>query len=257
MNEDMKKHLIEALQKGVRFDGRKPTDYREISVETNVIKNAEGSARVKIGDTEVIAGVKMEVGKPYPDTPDEGSIMVGAELLPLSSPEFETGPPGIKAIELARVVDRGIRESKTLDLNKLCIEKGEKMWMVVLDVCSINDDGNLFDAASLAALAAMKDACFPEYDGEKVDYKHLTKQKLPLTKEPIEVTVWKAGDQFIVDPTPREEESADARLTVASTTEGDICAMQKGGDVALTLEDVEKMVDLSIESAKKLRSALK
>ena len=52
-------------------------------------KSAEGSAKVTMGDTVVVAGVKMEFGQTYPDTPDEGSIMVSAELLPLSSPEYE------------------------------------------------------------------------------------------------------------------------------------------------------------------------
>src|SRR3989344_7191901 len=124
-NSDLKGHILEALNQGIRFDGRKLTEYREILVEVGVAKNAEGSARVKIGETELIVGVKMEVAEPYPDIPDEGTMSVGAELLPLSNPDFELGPPGIEAIELARVVDRGIRESKCIDFKKLCIEIGE------------------------------------------------------------------------------------------------------------------------------------
>src|SRR3989338_2831807 len=127
-----------------RLDNRTLLEYREpINIELNISFTAEGSARVRIGDTVVIAGVKLAMEKPYNDTADEGGIMVNAELLPLSSSEYEPGPPGIDAIELARVIDRGIRESKALDLKKLCIVPGEKAWFVTIDIITVNDAGNL------------------------------------------------------------------------------------------------------------------
>lgn len=253
---DPKQHIIKGLAKGIRLDGRKAEDYREVELEYGVSKTAEGSARVKIGDTEVIAGAKLLIGDPFPDTPDEGALMVNVELLPLSSPRFESGPPGIEAIELARVVDRGIRESKEVDIKKLCIKKGEKVWIISIDVCPINAAGNLLDASSLAAIAAIKDARFPEYDGEKIDYKKLTDKALPIKKFPIAVTILKIGDHYIVDPLPEEEECADARLTVTNTEENIICALQKGGDFPLTTEDVDKMVSLATENSINLRKFL-
>ena len=257
MYRELRSHIINLLNADTRLDGRKLTEYRKpIEVEHNVVKTAEGSARVKIGETEVMVGVKLEVGEPYPDSPDEGTIIVGAELLPLSNPEFELGPPGIQAIELARVVDRGIRESKALDFKKLCIEKGEKIWMVIIDICPINDAGNLFDAASLAALAALKSTKYPSFDGEKVDYKQKTDKKLELEKMPIAVTVIKIGDKFIVDPDTEEEMAIDARLTVSSIENGTLCAMQKGGDFPLTMQDIDKMLDIGIEKGKELRKYL-
>ena len=136
MNYDgIKDYIISLLSKDVRIDGRKPLDYRDpIKIELNISKNAEGTAKVTIGETEVIAGVKLAVGEPFPDTPNEGVLMVGAELLPLSSPEFESGPPGPQANELARIIDRGIRESGMIDTEKLVIRKGELVWMVYVDI---------------------------------------------------------------------------------------------------------------------------
>jgi len=197
----IKDHIVSLLAKDMREDGRKLTEYRKpITIEYGIsAKSAEGSARVFIGDTEVVAGVKLEVGKPFPDTPDDGVLMVNAELLPLSNPEFESGPPSIGSIELARVVDRGIRESHMIDTEKLCIKKGEKVWIACIDIYPINDAGNLFDAAALAALAALKDARFPEYDEKegKVDYSKKSKNKLPLAKEAVEITVIKIKDSFL------------------------------------------------------------
>ncbi len=256
----IKQHVEELLKKSKRLDGRGLEDFRNVTVEYGVSsKSAEGSAKVTIGETEVIVGIKMEIGTPYPDQPEKGTLMAGVELLPLSSPRFESGPPSIKSIELARtVIDRGIRESDALDLKKLCIKKGEKMWMVVIDAYSINDNGNLADALGLAALAALKDAKFPEYDekNDKIDYEKKTK-KLVLKELPVPVTVLKIGDKLIVDPVSDEEESIDARLTVATTEDGKVCAIQKGGDVALKSEDIEKMVDISIKKGKELRKLIK
>jgi len=258
MHRELRSHIISLLNANVRLDGRKLTDYRKpIEVEYNVVKTAEGSARVKIGETDVLVGVKLEVGEPYPDSPDEGTIIVGAELLPLSNPDFELGPPGIQAIELARVVDRGIRESQAIDFKKLCIEAGKKIWMVIIDICPINDSGNLFDASSLAAIAALKSTVYPAFDGEKVDYKEKTGKKLELEKTPIAVTVIKIGDKFIVDPDTEEEKVIDARLTVSSIENGTLCAMQKGGDYPLTEEDIDAMLDIGIEKGKELRKYLK
>jgi len=258
MYAEFKNHIIELLQKDIRLDKRKSTEYRKpIKVEYGISKSAEGSAKVTIGETIVMTGVKLSIGEPYPDTPDEGCLVVGAELLPLSNPEFELGPPGIQAIETARIVDRGIRESKALDMKKLCLEPGEKVWVITIDVCPINDAGNLFDAAALSALAALKDTKLPKLEDKYIiNYKEKTNKSLPFNKEPVSVTVLKIGDNFIVDPTTEEEKVYDARLTVATTEKDELCAIQKGGEEPLTVEEIQLMTDLAVEKTKELRKAL-
>src|SRR4030067_1125763 len=106
-----KQYVNNLASRKMRIDKRGQDEFRPITIETGVIFKAEGSARVKIGKTEVLAGVKLAVGTPYADSQDEGVLMVGAEFSPIASPDFEKGPPAEDAVELARVVDRGIRES--------------------------------------------------------------------------------------------------------------------------------------------------
>ncbi len=256
MSKDSKTNLIRYLSEEKRFDGRKLDEFRQIEIEYNVSKTAEGSARVKVGETEVIAGIKLEMGKPFPDTPDEGALMVGTELLPLSSPDFEAGPPGIEAIEMARVVDRGLRESKAIDNKKLCVKKGEKVWIISVDICTINNQGNLLDVCGLAAIAALKVAKFPGFDGERVDYKTHTDEPVPLLKIPIPVTVFKLSGKYFVDPTSEEEQEYDSRLTVTTIEDGTICALQKGGDAPITVEDVDNMVSIALRKANEIRKSL-
>ncbi len=249
-------YVRDLMAQGTRLDGRALDEYRNIEVEYGVVATAEGSARVKIGDTEVIAGVKLSIGTPFPDTPDQGALMVNAELLPLASSRFESGPPSIEAIELARVVDKGIREAKAVDIKKLCIELGEKVWIISIDICPINADGNLFDAAGIASLAALQDTVYPLYEDEKLDYKKKTDKKLELEKFPLPVTVYKINKKLIIDPLPEEEDGAEARLTV-STTKDHLCALQKGGDAPLTVDEINEMVTLALKKSKEIWKKLK
>ena len=239
------------------MDGRPLLEYRKpLAVEYGVTNTAEGSAKVTIGDTVVIAGVKMSVEKPYPDQPDMGTIMVGTELLPLSNSEFEPGPPSILAIELSRVADRGIRESKAVDFKKLCITAGEKVWVLSIDICPVNASGNLFDASTFAAVAALKAARYPAYDGKAIDYKDLTEKSVDLLYTPVACTVYLIGSYLVVDPSAEEETLTDARLTVTFTEKGEICSLQKGGPEALTEEQILAMVEIARQKTEELRNIL-
>jgi exosome complex component RRP42 len=197
----------------------------------------------------------MEIGKPFPDMPDMGTLKTGAEFSPIASPDFESGPPGEDATELARIVDRGIRESESIDLEKLCLEEGEKSWEVFIDIHTINHDGNLIDASALAAVAALSITKIPEIEDDKIIRDKLVK-KLPISHQPITVTVGKISDKFIVDPMKEEEEVLNSRLTVAVMEDGKICAMQKSGNEGISHEDFERMLELAIKKSKELRKLI-
>ncbi len=257
MDKEAQENIIKLLSEGLRQDDRKFEQFRDIEIELGVVEMAEGSARVKCGGTEVIAGVKMKLDKPYPDSADKGMLMVSAELTPLSNPRFESGPPSIEAIEVARVIDKGLREGPAMKVKELCIEVGEKVWLVNVDICPINEDGNLIDIGGIAAIAALNNARFPlvEKDG-KVNYKKKTKNKLPLDDEPLPITVIKIGETFIIDPTENEVAVLDARVTFIFRKDGKICAVQKGGEGPLSVEDIKKMSDLAEQTVNKNRKIL-
>ena len=242
-----------------RIDGRPFDKFREVSVETGVVKTAEGSARVRIGKTHVLVGVKLDAREPFPDTPDEGTLMVDAELVPIGSPDFESGPPSERAIEISRVVDRGIRESKCIQMEKLCIAPGELVWSINIDAHILDYDGNIIDAVSLGAIAALLNARFPKFDEKekKIIREEKTDKKLPVVDTPVEVTIGKISNKLLVDPSLEEDKALEARLTIATTKKNDICAMQKGGKGFFTSDEVEQAVDMAMEKCKDLRALLK
>jgi exosome complex component RRP42 len=150
-----RKKIQEVVAAGKRMDGRGLEDYREFVVKTGVMEKSEGSAEVKLGKTWVVAGVKVGVGTPFEDTPEMGVLMCNAEFTPVAHPTFEPGPPDEESIELARVVDRGLRSAEVLDFNKLTLVPGKLVYLVHVDLYVLNYDGNLIDASALAAIAAL------------------------------------------------------------------------------------------------------
>ena len=238
------------FESGKRFDGRALTDFRDLKVTFDVSNKAEGSARVLLGKTDVIAGIKLQIGEPYPDSPDKGNLMVSGDMLPLASPRFEMGPPGFNAIELPRLVDRAIRESKMIDLAKLVVKEGEKVWTVIIDIYPINDDGNLIDAATIAAVAALRNTFLPVLDKDgKIDYDKKTKEKLPVSKEtyPLSFSFYKLGNSMIMDPTREESESCEVRITWGISMWNKqfmINSCQKSGMTPFSQEEMETMMKI-------------
>jgi len=246
-----RKHILDLLEKGKRQDERKFDEYRPIEMETNFIGTAEGSAKVNVGCTSVVVGVKLEPGEPFPDNPEQGILMTNAEMGPVASPNFDYGPPSQESIEVARVTDRAIREGNVLDLGSLCIEAGKKVWVVHVDIHVLDYDGNLFDACEIGALLALSSATLPAKRfglGNDVP--------LELKNTPITCTFVKVGNHVLVDPDLNEEMIADARLSVSLDPAGNVRALQKGLNGGFSLEDIKKIINTTGTLADKIRRGL-
>lgn len=239
LSEIKRSYIVRKLKDGVRVDGRKPDEFRNVVIQTGFIPRASGSAMVTLGRTKIVAGVKIESGEPFPDTPNQGVLTTNVEMLPMAFPTFEAGPPSEASIEIARVVDRGIRESKMIDIQKLVVEPGKKVWIVFIDIDVIDYDGNLIDACSLGAVSALLTAVVP---GSTIGEKDFP---LPVTCKPVSVTMVKIGDVLVADPDLEEEQISSARVTVTMSEDGHIRAMQKGDSGSFSLEEIRKAIKTS------------
>lgn len=248
------KRIQEAISTGKRLDGRGLEDYRDIRVRTGVIEKADGSSEVFIGDTRVIAGVEVSYGPPFEDTPGEGILICNAEIVPLASPEIEPGPPDEVSIELARIVDRGLRSAGIVDFSKMEIIPKKTVYVINVDIFVLNYAGNLIDASSLAAVAALRSTIKPVFEaagGEIVPSGR--REPLEVRSIPISVTLSKVAGALLVDPTSDEEEVMETRLTVTLDERGNICAIQKSGPEALSLEEVRKAINIARSKAPEIR----
>jgi exosome complex component RRP42 len=256
--ENLRKlQMKDLISSGRRLGGRTFNESRPLSIEINVVQKANGSAWVKLGNTEVVAGVKVETGEPFEGLENKGALIVSAEVLPTASPFVEPGPPDEETIELARVVDRGIRESEMLALDKLALIPGKIVYTVFVDCSIINTDGNLFDATSYAVVLALLTSKFPIY--EIKDEKVIDTGKVqdpPINTVPVSITFARIGDSLMLDPTTEEEVCMDARITLTTNSDGEYTAVQKGSNGYLTKEQVLQAADIAMTKGQELRQRL-
>ncbi len=231
--------ILDLLQEGKRIDGRALDEHRPLSIDIGVIPHANGSARARLGDTEVVAGVKVQPDRPFPDMGDKGIFICTAEILPLAH--------------------RGIRESGMIDLSQMVLEKDKSVIGLFADNVVTDHDGNLFDACSYASTAAVLTSKIPKWeikddkpvliDGEESD--------TPITTIPVSVTMGRIGEYIIVDPNLDEWECLDARITITTNSDGNIVALQKGGSSGFSLDQLIKCSELSISTGREIREIIK
>ena len=260
----MANNILKFIKENRRLDGRGFLDYRDLHIETDVIKKAYASARVELGDTIVIVGIQFEIGTPFSDSPDKGILLTEGEVLPTASFSAEAGPPSEEEIEISRVVDRSIRESEMIDLSKLVIQPGENVLKMFVDFNIFNDDGNIIDAAVIGVVSALLTGKMPDpvYVAEHLDElpsNNLTaapKIPIPVQDLPIANTIALIDNKIIVDPTYSEEMVADARITITHTANNEICAIQliEGG---LGYEQVFEILDISLDKSMEIRNKIK
>jgi exosome complex component RRP42 len=246
------KHILSLLQQNKRLDSRSNFEFRNLEITTNVINKADGSAKVQLGNTLVYAGVKAELGNPFPDTPDQGVLIVNIELNPIASPYFESGPPSKDAIEMSRVCDRAIRESHVVDLGKLCIVPKEKVWIIFVDIYPLTDDGNLLDASTFAAMTALASTKIKLVDVNPETRACTIKeetQPLPISTYATSITFSKIGNTLIVDPSLSEEKVEEGRFTVGVMENGKVSALQKSLPTSFKKEEIFMLIDKAVEIA--------
>lgn len=253
-----KQQMWDAISKGKRLDGRNLDDIRPLEIELDIIKKANGSAKVKLGNSEVIAGVKIETGEPFEGLENKGALIVSAEVLPTASPYIEPGPPDEETVELARVVDRGIRESEMIDLDKLVLVPGKIVYTIFVDCSIINADGNLFDATSYAVVSALASSKIPVFEMQDGKVVHTgNSQDPPVTTIPVSITAIRIGEAVILDPTSEEEACMNARITIATNSNGDYTAIQKGSTGAFTVGQIKKAAETARIKGEEVRVKLK
>lgn len=255
-----KNAILTFLSRGTRVDERSFDSPREINIKTDLIPNANGSSYVELGKTKVLAGIKVEPGTPFPDTPQEGNLIVSVEFLPHASPVFEPGPPDERAVELARIIDRSLRDVRAIDLSKMVITPGRKVWNIFVDIYVVDYDGNMIDASSIATMLALLTAKIPKVSTTETGEIIISEEKsenIPVKKKVVTATIAKITDEntgnkyYIADPSLEEEMIADTLVTIAFSEDGLITGIQKSGLSSIYSDDIPKILNMSRKLAEK------
>ncbi|XP_077865994.1 exosome complex exonuclease RRP42-like [Saccoglossus kowalevskii] len=158
LSEAERTFILHGVQDGLRTDGRTCEEYRIMELQCDVVSNTSGSARLKMSHTDILVGIKAEMGTPKPERPDEGYLEFFVDCSANADPEFEGRGGGILATEISNTIQRIFDSKDIVDLEKLCIMPKETCWVLYVDVVVLECGGNLFDATSVAVKAALHNA---------------------------------------------------------------------------------------------------
>jgi exosome complex component RRP42 len=145
-----------------------------------------------------------------------------------------------------------------IDMSTMVIKEGKFVYAIFADVNVLNVDGNLFDATSYAVVASLLTAKMPRFVMEGDAVKNTGEMNpVPVKKIPVSLTMASIGNTLIVDPTSEEEAVMDARITLTTDGEGNICAGQKGEPGSLSPEQILTAADWAVTKGNEIRAAIK
>ncbi|BBG99897.1 3'-5'-exoribonuclease family protein [Prunus dulcis] len=269
------KHFIQGgIAQDLRSDGRKRLTTRPIYVETGVISQANGSARVRMGATDVIASVKAELGRPNALQPDKGKVVVNVDCSPTAAPMFERGEE--LSAELSVALQCCLLGGKSgsgagIDLSSLVVVEGKICWDLYIDGLVVSSDGNLLDALGAAIKklmfpkAALSNTGIPKVnvaagasgdEQPEVDVSDEEFLQFDTSRVPVIVTLTKVGRHYIVDATSEEESQMSSAVSISINRQGHICGLTKRGGAGLDPSIILDMISVAKTVSEQLINTL-
>lgn len=224
----MKANKPQLIIEGKRIDGRTPSDLRPIRMEVGVLRNADGSAIVEIGNTKVLAAVygPREVVPRHEEQVDRAIIRCRYRMLSFSTMGERKSPaPSRREIELSKV----IREA----LEPAIVSSQFPRTAIDIFVEVLNAEGGTRTAGITAASLALADAGIPMLDLVAA------------------VAVGKVDGVIVLDLNEVEDMYGEADMPVAAMPSiGKITMIQLNG--VLTPEEFKKALKLALDGINRI-----
>lgn len=198
-----------------------------------------------MGNTQILCGVTLQIGVPSVPGCGDVSINIMAELQPILM--------------------------EMLDLTCLSILEGQA-WRLQITIQVLQDDGNLWDASLIAAIAALQDTRLPatqrnassgqmEIVESSNDDDNKQEEKLVFHYLAVPLTVGiyhhdETKTHFCADPTPQEASLLKGQLKMVVNDDNDVVYMQHSSTVGLTRDDLAVAAHMTYGRAKEIRSLL-
>lgn len=146
------------LENGLRSDGRRPDELRPMRMEIGVLKNADGSALVEVGNTKIIAAVygPKEMHPRHLALPNRAVLRVRYHMTPFSTDQRKSPAPTRREIELSKVIREALEGT-------ILVEQFPRALIdIFMEV--IQADAGTRLASLMAASLAVVDAGIPVKD---------------------------------------------------------------------------------------------
>ncbi|MDP2911527.1 MAG: ribonuclease PH [Candidatus Omnitrophota bacterium] len=221
----------------MRSDGRQLDQMRKVKIKRNVLKFAEGSCMIEMGNTKVICSASVEDKVP-PFLRNTGSGWVTAEygMLPRSCKsridrEASRGKQSGRTQEIQRLIGRSMRS--ITELKKL----GERTIWIDCDV--IQGDGGTRTASITGSFIALSDALVK-----------LKKQKIitsiPLADYVAAISVGIVKGEKCLDLNYEEDSGAEVDMNIVMTGSGMMIEVQGTAEKKpFSEKDLEGLIKLA------------
>ncbi|XP_055941603.1 exosome complex component RRP45-like [Argiope bruennichi] len=253
--------ITSIILKNKRLDGRHLVDGRTLNIK---FLKEWGGCIVYLGNTVVLSQVTAEVTEPKASSPTEGALQVNFEVSPMSAPDVNLSRSSNEFVELQRSLERCIRDSKCIDLESLCIVAGIKVWTIKVDIRAMNDDGNLLECGSIAAISALSHFKRPDVTvvGTEVTVHSLDDREpvsLNLHHMPIGINMalFCQGTYIVLDPTEAEERISDGCYIIGMNAHQEVCFIHRKGSLLLPEETIKKCIELAIRRAQTVTQTIR
>ncbi len=228
----------------MRPSGRNLGELRPVSIETGVMRHAEGSCLIRMGGTEVLCSASIE-DRPPPFLKGSGQGWVTAEygMLPRATGsrtkrEAASGKQGGRTVEIQRLIGRALRAG--IDRRAL----GERQITVDCDV--INADGGTRCAAITGGWVALRLAV-----NQLIAAKMVTSD--PILDHVAAVSCGIYAGQPVLDLDYAEDSIAGTDGNFILTGAGKLIEVQMSAEGAtFSREEMGKLLDLAEAGAQGL-----
>jgi len=228
----------------MRPSTRKNNQLREISIETGILKHAEGSCLIKFGNTHVICSASLDESVPrFLKGKNSGWVTAEYGMLPRSTNkrmmrEASNGKQGGRTLEIQRLIGRSMRAA--IDLKML----GERQILIDCDV--INADGGTRTAAITGSYIALHLAI-----RSLIDRKMLRQNPLIAQIAAISCGIYKG--QAVIDLDYAEDSNASVDANFVFNQKGNLIEIQGTGEKSdFTTEQLMEMLKLASDAATEL-----
>lgn len=134
LSEAEKVFILHGIQENIRCDGRTRSDYRPMELETDVVQNSNGSARLRLANSDVLASIKAEIDVPHANRPNEGKLEFFVDCSANATPEFEGRGGEELANEISNTLSKAFTSPNAFDLKSLCILSRKQCWKLYIDI---------------------------------------------------------------------------------------------------------------------------
>ena len=215
-----------------RSDNRDGDQLREVSIETDININAEGSALVKFGNTHVICTATIENNVPrWMRGSDEGWITAEYGMLPRSTNErmrreAAKGKQSGRTQEIQRLIGRSLRQAVNL--------KYIPGKTISIDCDVIQADGGTRTASITGGCVALFKALQDHHDDHRAIKSYVAAVSLGIFKQEV-----------LLDLDYKEDSNAETDLNLVMTDDLNVIEIQGTAEEApFSQDELNKMVDI-------------